>query len=234
MSQFRCMCMYRYIVPNLFVEHVLFEVHQPTEERATSFGLLPWCSFVQLPWTQGVGWCDLNCPWLCSQVIVPLRWRDMSAVCKAATSSDADKARERFIENSNRRLQQEVSSIRHWRSSGRSSLAPLLNRLCWPSHFVPAMKWSRRKPVSSWLNLKVAIPDSRGSCETAWSCWICCWKTETCWAWRARRSSQLYRCFYSERTSPTSFLAYIDSPRSLKTKIQKFSLEWIIKHILEI
>ena len=39
------------------------------------------------------------------------------------------------------------------------------------------------------------------------------------------QGGQLYPCFYSERTSPTSFLAYIDSPRSLKATIQKFCLE---------
>ena len=144
-------------------EFCIFE-WKKTEERATSFGLLPWCSFVQLPWTQGVGWCDLNCPWLwCQVVMVPLRWSDMSAVCKAATSSDADKARERWkLRTATAIFNKKCLQFRHWRSSGWSSLAPLLNRLCWPSHFVPAMKWSRRKPVSSWLNLKVAIPDSRG------------------------------------------------------------------------
>ena len=214
-----------------------------TEERATSFGLLPWCSFVQLPWTQGVGQCDLQfdhsnfylaavhgcdvslSPW--GGEICPLCAKPQHRVMPTKPGKDS-------LRTATAIFNKKCLQFRHWRSSGWSSLAPLLNRLCWPSHFVPAMKWSRRKPVSSSLNLKVAIPDSRGSCETAWSCWICCWKTETCWAWRARRSSQLYPCFYSERTSPTSFLAYIDSPRSLKTKIQKFSLEWIIKHILEI
>lgn len=212
------------MVPNVFVEHFCLFENSPTNggtsNKLWAIAMVQLCPIALDPrWGDDVTWNLI--------IAIPI-WQLSLSPWGGEICPLCAKPQHRVMPTSSQRWKMRTAtgifkvtrsvfnSRRSW-----SCLARLLNRLCRPSHFVPAMKWSswQVQSVSSLLNLKVA--------RQSWIVWNSTilldllLKNRDVLCLTGKEVVVLFR-----KNLPNIILAYIDSSRSLKATIQKFSLEY--------